>query len=129
MAQSTFDDEDLFTEASDEIKDDVTEALEEAEENLPDADDIMEVEGDNIIGILNSLKSGLDTEDAADSYREAKKWFEMGKRADAFEDDEEFEDDAQERLDNVKEAIEAIQTAEESATDLTDSVASLKRLL
>lgn len=127
MAQSTFDDEDLFTEASDEIKEDVEAALEEARESLPDPDNVLDVEGDNIIGVLNGLKSELDTGSAMESVREAKKWFEIGSRAEAF--DEEFESRVSKEIEELEEAVDVIQRAERNATELTDSLATLKGVL
>lgn len=127
MAQSTLEDDELFDEASDEMREDVEEALEEARDGLPDADELLEAEGDNVIGVLNSLKSGLDAGDAEEALREAKKWFGIGKKADVF--DEEFVEEAEEELEELEEALESLAEAEESATELTDTVASLKSVL
>lgn len=127
MAQSTFDDEDLFTEASSEMQEDVEDAVQEARESLPDPSEIMRVEGDNVIGVLNNLKSGLDIGDAGESLREAKKWFSMGKRADAFDD--EFTTRIEKEIGELEEAVNAVQRAEQNATELTDSVATLKNSL
>ncbi len=127
MAQSTLEDDELFDEASDEMREDVEEALEEARDALPDADDILDAESDNVIGVLNSLKTELDAGDAEDALREAKKWFGIGRKAEVF--DEEFVDEAEEELEELEEALNAIAEAGESATELTDSLASLKSLL
>ncbi len=127
MAQSTLEDDELFDEASDEMREDVEEALEEAREALPDADELFEAEGDNVIGVLNSLKSGLDADDAEDSLREAKKWFGIGSKADVF--DEEFVGETEEELEELEEALGSLADAEETATELTDTVASLKSVL
>ena len=124
MAQSTLEDDELFDEASDEIRSDVEAALEDAREALPDSDDVLDVEGDNIIGVLNSLKTGLDGGEARDALREAKKWFGIGERADAF--DEEFVEEAEDKIGEIENALGALDDAEESATELTDAVASLK---
>jgi hypothetical protein len=124
MAQSTLEDDELFDEASDEIRSDVEAALEDAREALPDSDDVLDVEGDNIIGVLNSLKTGLDGGEARDALREAKKWFGIGERADAF--DEEFVEEAEDEIGEIENALGALDDAEESATELTDAVASLK---
>jgi len=124
MAQSTLEDDELFDEASDEMRDDVEEALERARDALPEADDVLDVEGDNIIGVLNSLKSELDKEGASEPFREAKKWFGIGERADVFDD--EFVEETEEEIEEIEEALEAIEEAAETATELTDSVASLK---
>lgn len=127
MAQSTLEDDELFDEASDEMREDVEDALEEARDALPDADDIFDVEGDNIIGVLNSLKSELDAGEAEDALREAKKWFGIGRKADVF--DEEFVEEAEGELEELEEALTSLDDAEESATELTDSLASLKSVL
>lgn len=128
-SQTKLDDDDLFTEASDEMRSDITEALDDAREALPETDSLLEIEGENnnLIGVLNGLKSDLDAEKASESLAEAKKWFEMGRRADAFDGD--FVEETQGRIEDLHEAVEAVETAEESATQLTDSVASLKHLL
>ncbi|MCX2818233.1 MAG: hypothetical protein ACI9QA_000289, partial [Methanobacteriota archaeon] len=124
MAQSTLEDDELFDEASDEIREDVESALEDAREALPEADDVLGVEGDNIIGVLNSLKTDLDPGDAREALREAKKWYGIGERADAFDDG--FTDEAEEEVARIEDALGALEDAEESATELTDAVASLK---
>jgi len=127
MAQSTLNDEELFDEASQEMRGDVEEALEDAREALPEEDDVLNVEGDNIIGVLNSLNSGLEAGEAEGSLREAKKWFSIGKEADAFDDD--FAEETDEDIAEIEDALGALKDAEESATDLTDAVASLKDTL
>jgi len=81
MSQTTFDDDELFGEAADEMRADVEEHLAAARESLPDADAVWVVESDNTLGVLNALKGALDTGDAEDHLRDAKKWYTMGKRA------------------------------------------------
>jgi len=127
MAQSTLEDDELFDEASDEMREDVEDALEDTRDALPDPDDIFDVEGDNIIGVLNSLKSELDAGEAEDSLREAKKWFGIGRKADVF--DEEFVGETEEELEELEEALTSLSDAEESATELTDTLAGLKSVL
>jgi hypothetical protein len=127
MAQSKLDDDELFDEASDEMRDDVEDALERARDELPESDDVLDAEGDNIIGVLNSLKTGLDAEEAEEALREAKKWFGIGERADAFDD--EFVDETEDEIEEIQEALDALRDAEESATELTDAVATLKSSL
>lgn len=87
MSQTTLDDE-LFSEAAGELRADVEAALEEARSALPDADELWAVEADNVLGVLNGLRAALAAEDASEHLREARKWYEMGRRADAFEDDD-----------------------------------------
>ena len=127
MAQSTLDDDELFDEASEEMRADVQDALERTRDALPDADSILDVEGDNIIGVLNGLNSGLDAGDAEDAFREAKKWYNIGKKAEAFDD--EFTKETDDEIEELEEALTALGDAEESASELREAVASLKSTL
>ncbi|WP_255198638.1 DUF5790 family protein [Halorarius litoreus] len=125
MSQATFDDDELFGEAADEMRAAVEEALDAAREELPEADDIWDVEADNTLGVLNALKGALDTGDAADELREAKKQFVMGKRADAFED----ADDLEEAIAELEELLGDIETAHEEASDLASTIPGLRGAL
>jgi hypothetical protein len=125
MSQSTLDEDELFGEAANEVREDVEASLEEASEALPEADDIWNVEADNTLGALNALRSSLDAGDAADSLRDAKKWYTMGTRADAFED----ADDLEAEIQRVEEAIEDIEGAKEQVGDLASTVPGLKNTL
>lgn len=113
MSQATFDDEELFGEAADDLRADVTEALEKAEAELPAASDIWDVEAANTAGVLNTLKSALDTSAATEHLREAKKWYTIGEEADAFDDE------------SLAERIEAIESMIEEATEAHEEAASL----
>jgi hypothetical protein len=125
MSQATFDDDELFGEAADEMRAAVEEALEAAREELPEADDIWDVDADNTLGVLNALKGALDTGDAAEELREAKKQFVMGQRADAFED----ADDLEEAIADLEELLGDIETAHEEASDLASTIPGLRGAL
>ncbi|WP_435180890.1 DUF5790 family protein [Halorussus sp. AFM4] len=125
MSQSTLDEDELFGEAASEVRQDVEASLDEATAALPDADDIWNVDADNTLGALNALRSALDTGDAEDALRDAKKWYTMGERADAFDDAEDLEAEIQ----RVGEAIEDIEEAREQVGDLTSTIPSLKNAL
>jgi len=70
MSQRTLDDDELFGEAATEMRDDVEASLAAARSELPDADDIWDVEGENTLGVLNGLRSALDVADAGRAIRE-----------------------------------------------------------
>jgi len=125
MSQSTLDEDELFGEAASEVREDVEASLREAAAALPDADEIWNVDADNTLGALNALRSALDTGDAEDALRDAKKWYTMGKRADAFEDAEDLEAEIQ----HVEEAIEDVESAKEQVGDLTSTIPGLKNAL
>ena len=126
MSQATFgDDEELFGEAANEMREDVEASLEEAWDALPSADDVWETDADNVLGVLNGLNSALNAGDAEDHLRDAKKWFTMGQRADAFED----ADDLEEEIGDLEEAIEDISDAGEQVGELTSTIPALRGTL
>jgi len=125
MTQATLDDDELFTEAASEMREDVESSLDAARESLPDAGAVWEVESDNTLGVLNALRSALDVGDAREHLRDAKKWFTMGKKADAFED----ADDLEAEIETVEQLIGDVEQAGEQVGDLTSTVPQLKNAL
>ena len=122
MSQSTFDEDDLFGEAAEEMRSEVEEHLAAAREALPAADAVWDVQAENTLGVLNSLRSALDTGDAAEQLRQAKKQYVMGERADAFED----ADDLAEAIDELEALLEAIEDAHEDVGDLAGTLPGLR---
>ncbi|MFC6716230.1 DUF5790 family protein [Natrialbaceae archaeon GCM10025810] len=125
MSQATLGDDELFGEAANEMRADVESSLEEAWEALPAADEIWETDAENVLGVLNGLKSALDTGDAEDHLRDAKKWYMMGERADAFDD----ADDLEAEIAEVESAIEDVSAASEQVGDLTATIPALRGTL
>ncbi|QLK24990.1 DUF5790 family protein [Natrinema zhouii] len=126
MSQATLgDDEELFGEAANEMREDVESSLEEGWTALPDADEIWETDADNVLGALNGLNSALEVGDAEDSLRDAKKWFTMGQRADAFDD----ADDLEEEIESLEAAITDIAEASEQVGELTSTIPALRGTL
>jgi hypothetical protein len=125
MSQSTLDDDELFTEAASEMREDVAESLEKARAELPDATDIWDVEADNTLGVLNSLRTALELDEAKENLRDAKKWYTMGKEADAFDDAEDLAAD----IEAVEELFADIETAHEQVGELASTVPQLKSTL
>ncbi|ELZ23319.1 hypothetical protein C477_02189 [Haloterrigena salina JCM 13891] len=126
MSQATFgDDEELFGEAANEMRADVESSLEDGWAALPDSDDVWETDADNVLGVLNGLNSALNAGDAEEHLRDAKKWFTMGQRADAFED----ADDLEEEIGNLEDAIADIAEAGEQVGELTSTIPALRGTL
>jgi hypothetical protein len=125
MSQSTLDDDDLFGEAASEMRDDVEASLAAAREQLPDPEDIWEVEADNTLGVLNALRSALDVGDAEEHLRDAKKWYTMGERADAFDD----ADDLAAAIEDIEELLADVRAAREGVGDLASTVPQLRGAL
>jgi hypothetical protein len=125
MTQSTLDDEELFTEAASEMREDVESSLADARAELPAADEIWETQAENTLGMLNSLRTALDYGEAKASLRDAKKWFTMGKEADAFEDAADLAAEIQ----AVEELFDDLETAHEQVGELASTVPQLKSAL
>ena len=125
MSQTSLDDDELFGEAASEMRSDVEASLAEARDALPDADAVWDVEADNTLGVLNALKTALDVGDAEDHLRDARKWYTMGKRADAFED----ADDLAAEIETVGELVEDVEAAREQVGDLTATIPQLRSTL
>jgi hypothetical protein len=125
MSQSTLDDDELFGEAATEMRADVETSLAAAWDALPSADALWEVEADNTLGALNGLRSALDVEEARDALRDAKKWYTMGERADAFEDAADLE----KSIAGVEELLADVEQAREQVGELASTVPALKSQL
>ncbi|MFW6003226.1 MAG: DUF5790 family protein [Halanaeroarchaeum sp.] len=122
MSQTTLDDDDLFGEAAAEIRADVEAHLEAATDELPDPAAIWDVDSANTLGVLNALRSALDAGEARERLRDAKKWYTMGERADAFEDAEDLE----ERIESVESVVTTIDDMAGAVGELTAAVPDLK---
>ena len=125
MSQSTLDDDDLFGEAASEMQSDVESSLAAAREALPETDAVWAIDGDNTLATLNALKSALDTGDAEAHLRDAKKWYTIGERADAFEDPEAIAAD----IEQIEAALTQIETAHEQVTDVAATLPELRGTL
>lgn len=125
MSQSTFDEDDLFGEAASEMRGDVEASLAAAWAELPSDDEIWDVEADNILGALNALRSALDVGEARDHLRDAKKWYTMGERADAFED----ADDLVEEIEQLEGVLGDVESAGTHVGELTGTIPGLKSAL
>ncbi|GKZ14201.1 DUF5790 family protein [Haladaptatus sp. T7] len=121
MSQSSFDDE-LFGEAANEMREDVEEHLAAAREELPPVEAVWETDAENTLGALNALRSALDVGDAEDHLHDAKKWYAMGQRADAFED----ADDLKDEIETIDAAISDVEDAREQVGELASTIPSLK---
>lgn len=125
MTQATFDDDELFGEAAREIRDDVESSLDEARDVLPESSAVWDVDADNTLGVLNGLKGALATEEAAEHLRDARKWYTMGRRAEAFEDP----DDLESEIAALDDLIETLADAREQVGELASTVPQLRSAL
>jgi hypothetical protein len=75
--------------------------------------------------VLNSLGQALDTGDATERLRDAKKWYAMGERADAFDD----ADDLAAAIEDLEAVLADVETAHEHANELSSTVPELRGAL
>jgi hypothetical protein len=122
MSQSSFDDDELFGEAAEEMHEDVEHHLAEARAELPTPDSIWETSADNVLGVLNGLKSALNVGEAADHLRQAKKKFMIGSRADLFEAPEELEAE----IEAVDDLLGTVDSANQEVSELTATIPALR---
>jgi len=122
---SDLEDEELFGEAASEIRADVEEHLAAARAALPAADDVWTVEADNTLGVLNSLRSALAAEEVESHLRDAKKWYTIGERADAFEDADDLEDE----IDDIEDVLEDLEDVSDKVGDLASTIPELRGAL
>jgi len=125
MTQSTLDDDELFDEAASEMREDVETSLAAAKAALPAADDVWDADADNTLGVLNGLKGALDVGDAEQHLRDGKKWFAIGRKADAFED----ADDLEAELAELEETVSLVVSAREDVSELTSTIPELRGAL
>lgn len=124
MSQSMFDEDELFDEAAEETYQEVEAAVEQAQNEVPDADAVIKADADNLIGMLNAVNSTVSSADIVGELEEAKKQFAIGRRADAFDDDVVEEIEAE--FAALEDAVEALQSIEDSATELTEAVTTFQ---
>ncbi|WP_435185050.1 DUF5790 family protein [Halobellus sp. EA9] len=124
-SQSTLADDDLFGEAAAEMREEVEGHLADARASLPDSEDVWNAEADNVLGVLNALKSALDVGDAEEHLRQAKKTFIVGQRAEAFDDPDSLEAE----IEAIEELLASIDEAEALVGDLTGTMPQLRSQL
>ncbi len=125
MAQTTLDDEDLFSEAASEMREDVESSLTQTREALPDPEAFFDIDAENTLALLNRLSSRLETGAAADNLRDAKKTLVIGEKADAFDD----ADDLADEIERLEELLGDVETAQQQADNLSSTVPQLKTAL
>ena len=122
MGQTTFDDDELLDEATDEKREVVREHLADARAELPTADAVWETDADNVLGALNGLSAALDTEAAVEPLRQARKEFLLGQQAGVFEEGDELG----EELEAVVDLVDSLQEAHDRVGKLTSTVPKLR---
>jgi len=122
MSQTGLDDEELFGEAASEIRADVEDHLAGARDALPAASAVWDVEADNTLGVLNGLRTALAVEEVESHLRDAKKWYTIGERADAFEDAEDLEAE----IERIEDVLDNLEEVSDAVADLASAIPELR---
>ena len=125
MAQATLGDEELFGEATAELREDIIESIEAAWASLPESEAIWSVKADNVLGVLNTLRTSLDTDEASNHLRTAQKWYTVLEQADAFDET----DDIVSELEALTETIASIEAIREDIGSVASTLPTIKSQL
>ena len=120
--QTRLTDEEIFDEAADELREELRLQLAAVEAALPAQDDVWETDATNVLGVLNGLRSQLETADATERLHSAKKTFALAERSDAFEDVDAFGA----RLERIEATMTAVTEAAELVGALTTRLPALR---
>ena len=85
MSQASFDNDELFTEATADIQSEIEESLTAATAALPSHADLIEHDTETAVATLESVEETIDIDAAEAAVADVKKTFLLGQRADAFE--------------------------------------------
>ena len=85
MSQASFDNDELFTEATADIQSEIEESLTAATAALPSHADLVEHDTETAVAALESVEETIDIDSAEAAVADVKKTFLLGQRADAFE--------------------------------------------
>lgn len=127
MSQSTFDDDELFAEATEEIQADVEAAIARANEQLPTDDDLSAVDDETVPAVLDSVEAELTIEPIEDALAAAQKAFLVGQRADAFDD--EYVTETEATIAQLRDATTILREIETATVTLGDALSTLETLL
>ena len=121
MSQASFDNDELFTEATADIQSEIEESLTAATAALPSHADLIEHDTETAVAALESVEATIDLDAAEAAVADAKKTFLLGQRADAFESEYATETEATiSELEETVATLGAIASASEELREALD---------
>lgn len=124
MSQTTFDEDELFDEASEEMQADVDNALARAREQIPGEETVLTADDGDLLAVLDSLTTTLDVEEIETALQGAQKAFVIGQRAEAFDDD--FINDTEATIATLEETTDTLRTIDTAATSLAEALTAFQ---
>jgi hypothetical protein len=115
--------EELFSEASGELQSEVEDALARARDSLPSQESLVVEEDAALSEVVAGLPAEFDPSEPAEALRTAQKRVALGEQADAF--DEEFVAEAMTAIEQLEDAVDALQTVGDTAPELAGALTRL----
>jgi len=120
MPQLSFDEDELFTEATDDIKTEIEESVTDATTVVPSHADLVEQDVETVVEALESLDSEIDIAAVKTAITDVKKAFVLGQRADAF--DSEYVSETEATISELEETLTRLRAIDSASEELRDSL-------
>ncbi|RJX48001.1 DUF5790 family protein [Halonotius pteroides] len=121
MSQASFDDEELFTEATADIQSEIEESLTAATTALPSHADIVEHDAETVVAALELVEETIDPDTAEAAVADVKKTFLLGQRADAF--DSEYATETETTISELEETVATLEAIASASEELREALA------
>ena len=121
MSQTSFDNDDLFTEATADIQSEIEESLTAATAALPSHAALVEHDTETAIAALESVEETIDLDAAEAAVADVKKTFLLGQRADAFES--EYATETEATISELEETVTTLGVIASASEELREALA------
>jgi len=120
MSQASFDDEELFTEATADIQSEIEESLTAATAVLPSHAALVEHDTETAVAALESVEEAVDIDAAEAAVADVKKTFLLGQRADAFES--EYATETEATISELEETVTTLGAIASASEELREAL-------
>ena len=121
MSQASFDHEELFTEAAEDIQSEIEESLTAATAAVPSHADLVEHDTETAVGALESVEEAVELNEAEAAVADVKKTFLLGQRADAF--DSEYTAETEATINELEETVATLGAITAASEELREALA------
>ena len=120
MSQASFDDDELFTEATADIQSEIEESLTAATVALPSHGELVEHDTETTVAALESVEETIDLDAAEAAVTDVKKTFLLGQRADAF--DSEYATETEVTISELEETVTTLGAIASASEELREAL-------
>mgnify|MGYP007099780934 CR=1 FL=1 len=120
MSQTSFDDDELFTEATADIQSEIEESLTAATAALPSHAALVEHDTETAVAALESVEEAVDIDAAEAAVADVKKTFLLGQRADAF--DSEYATETEATISELEETVTTLGAIASASEELREAL-------